>query len=315
MQRPLVLPDRSGADLRTSLRGAFGKALMSLGCKNAAKGQSCFGLNTRHACQMPDHCALPWLFEPHVAIQRRDHPSPVVLTLTGIDDQPGDTDEPAVSAMEIRLVLFGRHANQERELVLAALSSAGQRGLLEPGPTQGSPARKPSSVSFEVQTNELWSGTLCDWVAGRFDGQVSSQLDIHLATPLCTDPPDFGPMLGNLAHDLVQWDLADSGLAAEFVAQGHGDAKRWCDDFADCARAHVKKRLTKVRVNGDVSKMSLGRRRSRSNGNSFELHGFTGWLTLTGEFQPILPWLVALELRGGGKKKSFGLGEVRLEAL
>jgi len=311
MERPLVLRDRLGANLRTSLRGAFGEALVGLGCQKAAHGRTCLDRHGRGGCQSPAKCAVPWLFEPHVAEQRRDHPWPIVLKLTHGDWELGGDGELVVSAMELTVVLLGRHANHERDLVVAALAKAGQSGIIERGVDKHSGEPSVDAVGFDTSTRELWSGSLGAWVQARLDGQLWREVGVELATPLAADPPDFGSMLGNVAHDLVQWDLADSGLASSWARDG-ADAKRRCDEHADRARAHVKEHLCHVAAGGEFGQAHLGRRWSRSTGGTFELMGFTGWLVLSGELEQILPWLVVLELRGGGKKKSFGLGEVRL---
>jgi hypothetical protein len=65
-------------------------------------------------------------------------------------------------------------------------------------------------------------------------------------------------------------------------------------------------------IRTDITFEELGLRRSRGNGRRFPLRGFVGSIALTGKLAAALPWLSMLELRGGGGRKTFGLGEVRV---
>lgn len=312
-ERELVLPEREGANLHTTLRGAFGSALVAEGCALARSTDStktCIDRQGRGGCERPSACALPWLYEPRVASQRRDHPSPVVLRIEGVDSEVRD-EEVLVSALRLSLFLLGRHATRGRELVLRALGRTGKRGLTEP---RGRGPLHPMA-SFDVRFSStyvpVFAGTLGAWVAARRGKSSPKRVGIELASPLVASPPDLAALLGNTAHDLVQWDLADRGLSD---AWGEG-AKQRCDELSDSARSQVAEWGRRLRSDGHTKKVGLGRRRSVSTQQRFPLGGegaFTGWLELRGALDLVLPWLVVLELRGGGAKKSFGMGEVRL---
>jgi hypothetical protein len=150
------------------------------------------------------------------------------------------------------------------------------------------------------------------WITRRVGGvqarELVLELVLELVSPLVSKPVDLGSLLGNAAHELVQWDLADSGLAESF---GDG-SKRRCDAYADEARTTVKELATGLTVAGEVDHATLGRRASRGNGGKFELAGHHGWLRIAGDLQALLPWFIVLELRGAGAKKSFGMGDVRV---
>lgn len=129
---------------------------------------------------------------------------------------------------------------------------------------------------------------------------------LELASPYQGGDAQVAHLLGNLAHDLVQWDLEDSGTSAQL-------GKRGCDALADEARREAESSLSGVTV--DVRTLDAedhGLRQSRSNRGAFRLHGVSGYVELRGDLARAWPWLASLVLRGAGQKRSFGLGEVRL---
>ena len=270
LRGPLYLPPRTGSSLATTIRGAYGAALVDGGGD--------------------------WLQRPHSTTQRRDHATPIIVRVTAEANAP----EGSIVAFELSLVLLGRRAIAEQSLVLGALFEAGQRGLT---------ARK---IGFGVEIFPLYDGTLASWCAKLApEGEPLTQINLALETPMDADVGDFPRLVGTVAHDLVQWDLEDSGLAASVHETGV-DAKRWCDTHADAARRAAEASLAEADIAMTVADKNLGKRRSHTNLGKFPLGGYVGLIDLRGNLNHALPWLRVLELVGGGRKKSFGLGTVRL---
>jgi hypothetical protein len=237
------------------------------------------------------HAGLGPLHEPRSRAQRRDHPSPLVLRVRSVE---ADAHEPThVCGFEFTLLFLGRAACAQREPVLAALHGMAATGLTA------------TRVPFELTLASGFEGTLADRNAMRArDG--SRHARIVLRTPMSADLLRFDAVLGEVAHELVQWDLVDRQVSEDL-------GKRGCDALAEQARVAAASSLLGVRVDADVTEQHIGSRRSRSNGHRFGLTGYTGAVTLEGDLCGALPWLVVLELRGAGRKKTFGLGEVQLE--
>lgn len=269
LARAIELAERPGASPATLVRGAFGLALVNAG--------------------------LGWLHEPRCDAQRRAHPSPVVVRVRPL--RSGADCGAAVAALELAVALLGRKACESLDPVIAALRGSGREGLSHEG------TRTP----FTVETSARWAGTLGEWVRERSAG-FGPDLAVELVTPLDRASPDLRGVLADAAHELVQWDLADSGLADQLGKQG-------CDPLAERARRHVAALLAGTQVSVNVERADGGRRRSRSNGGRFPLRGYVGRIALTAVPTEALPWLVVLEVRGAGRKTSYGLGEVRLSAL
>ena len=164
-----------------------------------------------------------------------------------------------------------------------------------------------TSVLFDLTYRPVFEGTLGAWAARSGPhAMAAGRVLVELASPCQGDDAQLAPLLSNLAHDLVQWDLEDRGRSAEL-------GKRGCDALADEARRQAEASLQGVTV--DVRALGAedrGLRQSRSNRGSFRLHGVSGCVELSGDLALAWPWLAALALRGAGQKRSFGLGEVRL---
>jgi hypothetical protein len=276
LERPLMLPPRKGATLATTIRGAYGTALEEMGQQ--------------------------WLHRPHSAFQRRDHASPIVLRFA-VDGHNTYSSETLVinDGFELSVLLLGRKAVAKTLTAIEALERTGKRGLTS------------EHIQFFPTIEPLYSGTLYQWIEAQRQVNLSkSDVLLTLDSPMNADTSDLSELLGTVAHDLVQWDLEDSGRAQRFMAEGH-DPKRTCDALADYARAAAAAALEGVAITSSLSHRNLGKRQSATNPGAVSLHGDEGWICLSGDLEAAIPWLRVLELRGGGKKKSFGLGSVRIE--
>ncbi len=291
LSEPLELPAHPGASLATTLRGCYETALLRLGCALAAGPRCCDRTPASTPggviCADPSPCPIPILYKPRSEAQRRDHASPIGLWARQTNER----------LVDLRVVLWGRRALAARQLAFEALAAAGRAGLWN-GRT---------SVLFDLTYRPVFEGTLGAWAArSRPHAMAAGRVLVELASPCQGDDAQLAPLLGNLAHDLVQWDLEDRGRSAEL-------GKRGCDALADEARRQAEASLRGVIV--DVRALGAearGLRQSRSNRGSFRLHGVSGCVELSGDLALAWPWLAALALRGAGQKRSFGLGEVRL---
>lgn len=274
---PLELPPRAGATLATTLRGAYGEALVRMG----------------HG----------WFRAPRSEVQRRDHPSPFVLRVARRAEpevKPWLTHEHlTVRDVTLTLALLGRKARAHTHVALEALERAGTAGL------------GAEHVPFTAELEQSFDGTFAQWTGLSFARVVSAgvpaprRVRIELVTPMDADVEAFARIVGDVAHDWVQWDLADSDHAETI-------GRPACDALADRARDLAAEAFQGITIRTHITFEDLGLRRSRRNGRRFPLRGFVGSIELTGRVEAALPWLSMLELRGGGGRKTFGLGEVRV---
>ncbi|MDP2646304.1 MAG: hypothetical protein Q8P24_15305 [Desulfobacterales bacterium] len=113
-------------------------------------------------------------------------------------------------------------------------------------------------------------------------------------------------VLGNVANELVRWDLEDRGLADQME-------KSRVDMLAEAARKSAESSITGIEIDhAALRPVDLGERASRKNNTKRSLRGFVGHVVLRGNLLPAMGWLEVLALWGGGQEKSSGLGQVKL---
>lgn len=285
LARPLTFGRVAGHSLATATRGAFDRALLTTACA-ALPDVSC--PRDGAPCARPDACVIPWLHKPAAAAQRRTHPSPAVL-------HAAPTDDPRRVALSV--ALFGRHAVDAVENVLAALHLAAAWGVRD----------DEGAVRFALRGDVRDARTLAERAASlRDEAPPGARWSLEFVDPCAAEAPELAALAGNAAHDLVQWDLHDRG---DDEALG----KRGCDALADLARAAAQAAWGAVEVTIEtLSADTWGPRRSRSNAGRFALEGFRGTVRLEGAVREALPWIVPWTLRGLGGRTAWGMGVVRL---
>lgn len=282
-QRRLEMGTRGGARPETSLRGLLFSALLDAGCR---RGGRCRQVEAGHPCRERAACAFGTLYQPRCEHQRRDHPSPVSLYLNVLDDS---------RVWQVTMLLWGRRALAHRALLVAAMEAAGNTGVRD----------LEGRVAFRVEARPGRTGSLADYCQRRAP-QVAR---LDFVSPCQSRAHSLQALLGNTAHDLMQWALADSGASAAL-------GKRGCDAIADAARDGAVASLDRVSEHWTRRRgLSLGKRVSRTNRGQFSLEGFTGTVWLSGDLDAGWPWLRALALHGAGARRGFGMGRVRLAAL
>jgi hypothetical protein len=292
LSRALHFGKREGTNLATSIRGVFRAALYQLGCQKPS--DNCAKCQTREAC------SIPFLFGPRSEAQRRDFASPIILWPTNQS-----------SNIDIALIFWGRRVRQYQAMVNQAINIAGENGLDD----------SAGRVEFVARSQLIFDGTLKQWIAREYpDYQNSNRACVELIEPPLAvhqttraknghEKPSLAAILGNTAHDLVLWDLEDRGMSPELAKSG-------CDQLAQMARELATAALAKANIEaGFLTNEDYGKRYSRQNNNTFALKGIRGYTRIGGNLDEVFPWLAALSLRGGGAKKSFGLGRVRLSLL
>lgn len=116
------------------------------------------------------------------------------------------------------------------------------------------------------------------------------------------EPFSLPAAVAGVALLLARWSL-------EPTASTLGDAE--CKARAEALADHVRDRCARLDAIPRLRDVRLRDRRSVSNGNTFPLRGWVGTVELIGDVAAVMPWLVALGLRGGRHRK-FGLSEVGL---
>jgi hypothetical protein len=304
---PLIFPRHAGATPGTTLNGAFGNVIWEVACLRQRRGLPACNHQGDH-CQQPEHCPVTWLYKPYSQVHRRTLTRPVLLQAPALE-----TGEP-VAAFELRVTLWGRQAVHWRATVEAALRAMGRRGLGPDGArvpfvVAGIDADPPRTLAERAATltaAHRWREALLVFetpflhreTVAMESGQREKLFLAGGALPLAA-------LLGNRAYDLAAWDMEDRELGELDATARH--------DLARQARRAAEALAESLRVTAcDLRPVSLGARLSKTDGNPFPLRGFIGQARITGDLNPVLPWLLALALGGGGQKRAMGFGVVRL---
>jgi len=297
--KPIFLPPHEGSTPGTTLAGAFGSALWSTICHN---NPPC-SRQTNPRCQKPNDCILPWLYKPYSEVHHRNFARPVLLRAAELE-----SIEP-VERFTLEVTLWGRHAIAAQQEVIATLKKMGELGLnsdknqvyfgiaqIETAPTLTLAQRiqtlpeKPDSILLEFQTPFLHQEKTPE---GKRYFHTQPNLPIV-------------SILGNVAYNLVAWDIEDRNVGEELDQKQRHSLARDARDVA----WQAGEGLTIVRTH--LSPVSIGKRYSRTNRQSMSLEGFVGLVELSGDLKAAMPWLQALALIGGGQKRAMGFGAVQM---
>lgn len=302
--RPFFLPPREGSTPGTTIAGAFGTALWDAVCPyNDTPAGACNVIQTHKPyCHNPSACLVPWLYKPYSKVHRRNFARPVLLRAAELED-----DKP-VDNFTLEITLWGRHAIEALEAVKDTVIKMGELGL----------NRGEKQVHFEVTKFETAPGLT---LAQRIENLPSVQsILLEFQTPFVhqekdqqgkpyfhttQDLPIIG-ILGNIAYNLVAWDIEDRELGEQLDCKArHGLAR----DARDVAWQAAEKLIVR---RTHLSPVEMGERLSRSSQRFMSIQGFVGLAELGGDLQPALPWLLTLALAGGGQKRAMGFGTVKM---
>jgi hypothetical protein len=273
-------PDR--ALLSRRLWGALQTSLLHLGCTRNCVSEPAF----EHGgmCRQGTECPVFWLYKPRSAEQKRHHASPLALRAAAASD----------NLLDVRITCFGRHAVGFLPLIQHALAVSGQLGL----------KWESGKFQFRCRMESNVAGLLGELTAPP---TRLEELSLEFKTPCQMTVLDLAAVTGHAAHDMTQWALCDSGQATRL-------SKKGSDAEAEAVGARATEAIRALGiVQSGTSFKNLGLRRSRSNDGSIQLEGFVAHMQLSGLLREAFPWLALLALRGGGRHKSLGLGEVSLE--
>lgn len=278
--RVVSLPVRRGATLATSLRGTLLRHFARRACRAAG---SCAGSDPWR-CADPQGCDATWLIAPRSLAQRRDHASPITLTVQSSSER----------VIALRAVIWGRRATAQRAAILAAFADAGASGLIAGA----------HRVRWTAAAGPVHASAVGALVRATAPARLGASI-VGVTRLAQGDRSGFAPLIADVAHDLTQFALADCGLD-----QGLG--KAGCDAIADRARAEVLAAQDQVDIRWqEVRAANVGARLSRRNGHRFELSGTSASIALSGRLESIAPWLAAAGYWGIGGRKSFGMGRIR----
>lgn len=302
--RPLWFPPRAGATPGTTLWGAFGDALLAEACVRARADLGGCG-DAAGTCLSPEACPLRWLYKPWSDAHSRTMARPVLLRAVDLEREQGRR------AFRLEATLWGRKAIAARPLIERTLRRMGERGLRPGGDAAAPVPFRLISMAAEPPA------TLAERAAARPAGlgRVALVFETpYLLKRLRGMPPEAWPggaavtlaeVLGNAAYELAAWDMEDRELSAAAAKSRH----RLCLDARDAARAAAGRLAW---VDGELFPAEVGPRLSRSNAHAFPLRGFVGYAEYAGEGEAAWPWLLALALGGGGEKRPWGFGRVRV---
>jgi hypothetical protein len=274
-------PER--ALLTRRLWGALQTSLLHLGCTQDCMSEPAFehgGLCRRGAA-----CPVFWLYKPRSAEQKRHHASPLALRAAATSD----------NVLVARIACFGRHALGFLPLIQHALAASGQLGL----------EWESVKFPFRCRMENSVAGLLGELTAAP---TPLEELSLEFTTPCQVTMLDLASVAANAAHDMSQWALCDSGQAVRL-------SKKGCDAESDAVGTRAAQAVGALHtIQSATSFRTLGTRRSHSNAGSIRMDGFTARMGLSGPLREAFPWLALLALRGGGRHKSLGMGEIKLDA-
>jgi hypothetical protein len=300
--KPIFLPPHEGSTPGTTLAGAFGSALWSTICPNKPPCNRQQKKGSLH-CQKPNNCILPWLYKPYSEVQHRNFARPVLLRAAELESIE------SVEHFTLEVTLWGRKAIAAQQEVIATLKKMGELGLnseknqvyfaiakIETNPALTLAQRiqtlpeKPDSILLEFQTPFLHQEK-----TPKGKRYFHTQPNLPIVS-----------ILGNVAYNLVAWDIEDRSIGEELDQKQRHSLARDARDIA----WQAGEGLSIVRTH--LSPVSIGTRFSRTNRQNMSLEGFVGLVELTGELEAAMPWLQALALIGGGQKRAMGFGVVQM---
>jgi len=306
-QEPIPLPEFLGS----TLHGGFGQALKQVGC---------FVPNARACppCQHPAQCPYNQLFDfknlPGLEIPKRYADSPpklFVIELPAAHPPQLRRGE----RLKFRLLLFGP-AIELRIFPIVAMRVWGdtmglgyKRGRFElerivaVNPLSGEEQQVYSSTDQMVQQNDvpLTIDEICRWCE---NWPTNNLMKLTFVTP--TRLPGRGYTPDELDLKIViKATLERLSILALLSRLPEAEI----DFFTPLAEAGKIAVLSRAVTWQDLSRFSKRQDRRMSMG------GFLGHLILQGDFAPLKPYLKIAELLHVGKNSTFGLGQVRFEAL
>ncbi|MEO5377942.1 MAG: hypothetical protein H7832_09210 [Magnetococcus sp. DMHC-6] len=312
-ERPLYFcQGREGATLGTTLAGAFGEALCQVGCARQRNGAPrCLDLDHQNfVCPEEEACHFSWLYKPYSKIHRRPLGRPIGLRAPELEgDQP-------VTQFSLQVILWGRHTLAGRAVILDALHAMGSNGFKIEGRSIRfrllSSAQEESVLTLQNRIQHLTNPTrhhalLTLATPLLIPSRTTDEDGSHIRTHPKAGAFNVATLLGNCAYELTAWDLEDRQEKSAF---DHTTRHHLCRQARQNAEITCVKSVKMTQ--NHLSLVDLGHRTSRSNGRPFPLQGLIGHLELTGDINAILPWLVVLDLCGGGQRRSMGFGAIRL---
>jgi len=278
-ERPWAAHEDAAHNRLTSLRGALYAELFSDLCVDAHRCEPHGG-----ECPRRGECPAGLLIKPKSRGWNRDHPPSISLIATVEEDLDVD----------LAIVLWGRGPSGNAARVGQSLRACG-RGRLTLG---GRP------TTFEVGVEEEDRCTLGEWCARVASPQGPVVVSTRSAS-FQPRPSSFQGLIANAAHDLVQWDLEDSGASTGFGKAG-------CDAAGDGARKAVVEAFGRVELRTLYQSSEVGFRRSGSNHRRYSVHLTRMDVEISGDLASIWPWLRATSLRGPGGRLALGASDLSI---
>jgi len=282
LERPWPVEERLAHNMVTSLRGALYDEIFARHCATAGACEPHGG-----RCRVLE-CLAGRLIKPATSLGKlRDHPP-----CLGLDIEAAEEDE---RRRTVLLVLWGRKAS--------ALATQAEAAFVRAAETRV--ALQGKAFRFAARGGERRLVSLADWV-NLAPPPMGAVFTWHrVVAPKNTGPEDLRYLAANAAHDLVQWDLADSGAATALGAGAVDDAAEASRKAVVGAFAGLKWRVIAIRRFHD-------KRRSASGGHSYPIDAAEVEMELGGEIEPAWPWLRAMSLRGPGSRLALGIGQLSI---
>lgn len=287
----------------TLLRSAFGVALRRSVCTTGAP--------TCQGCPHVRSCAYGSAFETplaaadaHPGLGGQSAPHPFVL---GLDDPTAHRTVAAGAPLDVQLSLIGSGRSFLAPFILA-LGSLAQSGL----------GRDRIPLDLVAVTDRATGDRLWDAQERVFVGVPTDRTP---ATLLSHRPvPSAGRVRlvsltplrlldkGRPVKGLTPTELTRN-LVRRFTALGHCH----CGVDIEVDTKSLSERAGQLTVTHDTLAWTDLERYSRRQARTMTLGGLAGTLELTGDLEPLWPWLLLGEALHVGKGTAFGLGRYTLE--
>lgn len=256
-------------------------------------------------CKKKDKCLLPFLYKPQSMVTFRTFARPIRITIDKLEG--GD--------FLFWITAWGRKASSKRGLAIIAnaLAEMGEEGVKD---IEG------KFIPFEIlgEPKIEFKGDIRQFSSQLFEGiEKLKYITLELITPvkwkgqtdsrrqtLTTPNLAWDKIFGEVAYDLVAWDLEDRGMN-KILGRTVSNA------IASSVRTYFENLFVSIEIEqASLYYGSQGVRCSRKSGNDYKLDGLLGSVILRGELSPLKDILAVMAIWGCGQDRSNGLGRIKL---
>jgi len=307
---PLFFPVCEGKSPGKTFSRALATHLRLSVCEAARRGAPPCGVKSGGQaldCRDAAGCHAQWLYKPRAADGAKNYPRPVLVWAPALEERR------PVTRFAVRLVLWGRVALGSGPRVMDALLGLEEKGIELAGQVarvrlvdvkQGAAQTLGERVEL-VREQRPMSALLAFSTSFIHTQTLVREGDVRDRGTIASGQLPLAEILANVAYETTAWDIEDRGAVGEAspLMHRHTNARQ--------AREAAREAAYGVQVIASRLEPAYGgMARSKGNAQGYPENGFWGWAQISGNLQPLLPWLAALSLAGGGQHRADGFGVV-----